>query len=842
MAKSSEALKIIVTLKDLASQGLKGLEKNLGGLRSKINSASQAMFSLKGLLLSVGAGALAKSFLDAASTAEQYRTRLNVLLRSQKEGNRLFKEMSDYASTVSFTYEEIMGSATNLSGVMRGGVDEIKKWMPMITDLAAVSGLSLQETTMQIVRMYSAGAASADLFRDRGISAMLGFTAGVHYTAEDTRKRLIEAFTDPQSKFRGAAMKLAHTWKGMVSMMSDAWFQFRNAVMESGVYDWIKAAMTILLKAIGDLKKEGDLGNWAEAMGKTVIGVFEKIVTAVGWIGDAMQGLEMIFEGLKLSASWLAKAVVMVARGANWLRPSSKEADQMGKKLKEIDFQLYKILMNSGELHDKWAKQVPIHEKTKKLLKEIGDLAAKNRKEYEEALKRDKGGGLGDKDKGGGKGKALTEAQQIRGEMVQFEEDMRTQQAFLDAEFKKGIITIKEYYNERKAKAKEAFEYELELQRKLMVAIPANKPAERQRVELEVYKLEQSYERDMLQLELERVDAEKDHLKNIKQKVKEIDKEYEATRKARLSADRLLEGAVSTANMSGATGMLANMDQEMAELEARQASEQERMLELKKKGYADEQKLHDLHNAQILEKDKLLTKQREQLLQYTLDNTRAMLGNASNAFLDYFKATGERHKKLFQMYKEFAVAETMISTYQSAQKAYNSVVEIPYVGQALAVAAAAAAIAAGMARVAVIRSQKMAMGGLVRKLAEGGQVPGHSPTATSDNIPIAATAGEYVQPVKTVRYYGVKAMEAIRRRAIPPEVFESFNRAGYGVPMGRRLAMGGVVSGGPSGASPMGSYSVNVPITTVDTMDGLVGRLQGAAEEAVRRVLNDELG
>jgi hypothetical protein len=55
-------------------------------------------------------------------------------------------------------------------------------------------------------------------------------------------------------------------------------------------------------------------------------------------------------------------------------------------------------------------------------------------------------------------------------------------------------------------------------------------------------------------------------------------------------------------------------------------------------------------------------------------------------------------------------------------------------------------------------------------LAGGGPVPGWSPSKTADNIPLWGTAGEFMQPVDTVQFYGVDAMEALRRRRIPREL------------------------------------------------------------------------
>lgn len=59
------------------------------------------------------------------------------------------------------------------------------------------------------------------------------------------------------------------------------------------------------------------------------------------------------------------------------------------------------------------------------------------------------------------------------------------------------------------------------------------------------------------------------------------------------------------------------------------------------------------------------------------------------------------------------------------------------------------------------------------KLAAGGRVPGYSPHDKADNIPAMLTAGEWVQPVDSVRYYGADFMEAIRKRLIPRDMFQS---------------------------------------------------------------------
>jgi len=60
--------------------------------------------------------------------------------------------------------------------------------------------------------------------------------------------------------------------------------------------------------------------------------------------------------------------------------------------------------------------------------------------------------------------------------------------------------------------------------------------------------------------------------------------------------------------------------------------------------------------------------------------------------------------------KTAAITSTIIETYSGAQKAYSSLAAIPFIGPALGIAAAAAAIAAGLGRVAAIRGTPLQTG------------------------------------------------------------------------------------------------------------------------------------
>ena len=84
-------------------------------------------------------------------------------------------------------------------------------------------------------------------------------------------------------------------------------------------------------------------------------------------------------------------------------------------------------------------------------------------------------------------------------------------------------------------------------------------------------------------------------------------------------------------------------------------------------------------------------------------------------------------------------------------------------------------MAQGMARAGIVAGQTIAE----LNMAEGGKVPGYSPTPTADNIQANLTAEEWVHPVPTTRYYGDGIMEAVRTRSIPRDVLAPYAKGGY---------------------------------------------------------------
>lgn len=136
------------------------------------------------------------------------------------------------------------------------------------------------------------------------------------------------------------------------------------------------------------------------------------------------------------------------------------------------------------------------------------------------------------------------------------------------------------------------------------------------------------------------------------------------------------------------------------------------------------------------EQELLEEQQLNELKVQAVYNGLSTIANLAQAF------AGESEKgqeKAFKIQKAVGIASTIMDTYQSATKAYNSLAGIPVVGPVLGGIAAGAAVAAGLANVQRIRQQQF------RSSSAGGGVPPPPPppNLSGANQPTTVSSGQF---------------------------------------------------------------------------------------------------
>jgi hypothetical protein len=267
-------LKINILVNDKSKEAFSKLDKSLGKLKSSI-------FNLKNAFIGFGAGVVIKGFVDAGIQIENLGVQLTALFGSAKAGQKALQEVTKYAIKTPFELKNIQQGITSLA-VVRKTAEEagisFEELLKITGNTATLLGNDFALASLQVQRSLSAGIASAELFRERGVTAMAGFTAGVRTSALDSAKALKKTF-GTGGEFGQLTDELSKTVGGTISNLKDAFFTFQVAVSE-GMFGTMK-------KQLGDLQQFVEKNDQAIKQFGRDVG--EGLAKAINGLGHAVK-------------------------------------------------------------------------------------------------------------------------------------------------------------------------------------------------------------------------------------------------------------------------------------------------------------------------------------------------------------------------------------------------------------------------------------------------------------------------------------------------------------------------------------------------------------------------
>ena len=311
-------LNINIIAKDKSQQALKSVQSGLSSVKSRV-------FNLRNALIGLGGAAVLKGFLNAGIEVENLGVQLKALFGSAEAGAKALEQVTKFAAETPFELRNIQQGVTALATVaekadeMGISFDELLK----ITGNTAVQlGGDFAQASLNIQKSFSAGIGSADLFRDRAVTAMAGFKAGVKYNVDESIIGLRRAF-GTGGEFGKLTQELSETAFGAISNLKDGFFQFQVAVAE-GFFPALK-------RGLGDLKKtvaENDVAikEFGNSVGENLVKGFQTVkglidgflslpqwVQTTGIIGAVLGGAAGF--GILVSLSAIAKAIKDISGG-----------------------------------------------------------------------------------------------------------------------------------------------------------------------------------------------------------------------------------------------------------------------------------------------------------------------------------------------------------------------------------------------------------------------------------------------------------------------------------------------------------------------------------------------
>ena len=285
-------LKINILVNDKSKEAFSRLDKNLGKLKSSI-------FNLKNAFLGFGAGVVIKGFVDAGIQIENLGVQLTALFGSAKAGQKALQEVTKYAIKTPFELKNIQQGITSLA-VVRKTAEEagisFEELLKITGNTATLLGNDFALASLQVQRSLSAGIASAELFRERGVTAMAGFTAGVRTSALDSAKALKKTF-GTGGEFGGLTDELSKTVAGTISNIKDSFFTFQVAVSE-GMFGALKSKLGDLQNFI--ITNETQIQQFGRNIGEGLAKVIVKLGEAVVFARDHFEGLKQVLIAIVL--------------------------------------------------------------------------------------------------------------------------------------------------------------------------------------------------------------------------------------------------------------------------------------------------------------------------------------------------------------------------------------------------------------------------------------------------------------------------------------------------------------------------------------------------------------
>jgi hypothetical protein len=238
-------------------RGLASAGRSLGSFAAKVGVA-------------VGATAGLSKAIQAGRTVEDLRVRLDFLAGSAENGARTLEMATKAAQDMPFALEDISAGLSSIVPIS-DTFGALETNLQAVADVAAISGLSFEQTAQQFQRAFAGGAGAADLFRDRGILAMAGFESGVSYSVEQTQKKLLEFAAANE----GAADALNQTLTGALSQVEDRLFKV-NAAFGAAFNPQLTALLTAVIDAFD--AGSGSINEMARSLADNLYNALEQVI------------------------------------------------------------------------------------------------------------------------------------------------------------------------------------------------------------------------------------------------------------------------------------------------------------------------------------------------------------------------------------------------------------------------------------------------------------------------------------------------------------------------------------------------------------------------------------
>ena len=304
--------------------------------------------------------AVKRGVVDSAASFERFRTALESVEGSSGKARASMDWISNFAVKTPFELEQVTDAFVKLRS---DGMDPTRGLLRTLGDASAAAGKPLMRA---VEAMTGAVSGDNEGLAEFGIEARAAEGGKVRYEVEvggetkiaeamaadgaqirqvlsgilDIQYRMRPAVAHPSSakKFGGAMAKESKTFMGMLGNLADQWARFRNLVIASGLFDFLKGRLGALLDTLDRMAADGSLQRIAEQVGTRAVAAFraaeeaieqlwpwvERIGEALSWAAGKLGGWGNLV--LTLGGLYLAMPFIGMANSLGGVAKQSAEA------------------------------------------------------------------------------------------------------------------------------------------------------------------------------------------------------------------------------------------------------------------------------------------------------------------------------------------------------------------------------------------------------------------------------------------------------------------------------------------------------------------------------------
>ncbi|MGU3398148.1 tape measure protein [Brucellaceae bacterium D45D] len=265
-------------------------KSGLGHISTGAGKAFRGVAVAAGLATAAfGTSALAANhLLDTATQFESYRIQLETLEGSAVKGEKAMAWITKFAVDTPLELNQVVESYRNLK---TWGLDPTNGTLMALTDTMAASGKGVEQLeglTLALGQAWTKeklqGEEALQLM-ERGVPVweILSKKYGKNTAAlqemasagELGREAITYLIEELGRRNAGASEKMSRTWLGMTGNIMDIWGQFKLAIMDAGLFDWMKGKLETVLEAINKMKTAGTFDQWAQRIADNIVWVLD---------------------------------------------------------------------------------------------------------------------------------------------------------------------------------------------------------------------------------------------------------------------------------------------------------------------------------------------------------------------------------------------------------------------------------------------------------------------------------------------------------------------------------------------------------------------------------------